>query len=168
MPGSHDRFQRRQPTIPYAKLLRLLLSESHTSGPAKGHERDAPCPTNGNWSNHLDSRSWWFASSLRTSRRLTDESKTSRRDVLSNPIRLDQACCDDRSPCTVSESCIEKDGSITGSGLRGLDSSWQNGWFCRAPKNSPMEFPRCTVVSPKNFQGKCESATKGVLKMEQG
>ena len=44
----------------------------------------------------------------------------------------------------------------------------KTGEFCRAPKNSPMEFPRCTVVSPKNFQGKCESATKGVLKMEQG
>src|SRR4030095_15577529 len=68
----------------------MAMRPGRTSRP-QVRPRDAPCPTTGNWPNHLHSRSWWSASSLRTSRRLTDESKTSGRDVLSNPIRLGQA-----------------------------------------------------------------------------
>ena len=37
----------------------------------KGHPRTAACPSSGSWADHLHTRSWWSASSVRTSRRVT-------------------------------------------------------------------------------------------------
>ena len=158
VPGSPDRVQRTQPTIPYAKFLRLLSSESHASGPAEGHARDAPCPATGSWPDHLHSRSWWSASSLRTSRRLTDEAKPSDRDGLRNPIRLAAAkpVVDDRRHGQLVSPAYKRMIQSPAAVYADLIVPAKTGEFWRAPKNSPMGFPRCTVHAADVETQKCQ------------